>query len=176
MIFIFLKHLNFLLIYLYTQIYVLKLIFKGKILLVIFMFNLIYFILGLYFISLIRTVLKEYYLKIKSAKTKEKSHLMAKFSFKFKGTVAEKSNIFILKHNKKDLSEENIESDQIVSSKEKRHLAFENAKYMCEECGNIASLDVYNISPTSSDSDENLKVLCKKCSEEYFTKMNLHYD
>ena len=142
----------------------------------IFMFNLIYFILGLYFISLVTTVLKEYYLKFRSTRTKENSNLMTKFFSKFKGTVSEKNNIFILKHNKKDLSEENIESNQIVSSKEKRHLAFENAKYMCEECGNIANLDVYNISLISSDSDENLKVLCKKCSEEYFTKVKLHYD
>ena len=142
----------------------------------IFMFNLIYFILGLYFISLVTTVLKEYYLKFRITRTKENSNLMTKFFSKFKGTVSEKSNIFILKHNKKDLSEENIESNQIVSSKEKRHLAFENAKYMCEECGNIANLDVYNISPISSYSDENLKVLCKKCSEEYFTKVKLHYD
>lgn len=142
----------------------------------IFMFNLIYFILGLYFVSLVATVLKEYYLKFRSTRTKEKSNLITKFFSKFKGTVSEKSNIFILKHNKKDQSEGNIESNQIVSSKEKRHLAFENAKYMCEECGNIANLDVYNIINISSDSDENLKVLCKKCSEEYFTKVDLHYD
>ena len=140
------------------------------------MFNLIYFILGLYFISLVTTVLKEYYLKFRSTRTKENSNLMTKFFSKFKGTVSEKSNIFILKHNKKDSSQENIESNQIVSLKEKRHLAFENAKYMCEECGNIANLDVYNINPISSDSDENLKVLCKRCSEEYFTKVKLHYD
>lgn len=142
----------------------------------IFMFNLIYFILGLYFVSLVAKVLKEYYLKFRSTRTKEKSNLITKFFSKFKGTVSEKSNIFILKHNKKDQSEGNIESNQIVSSKEKRHLAFENAKYMCEECGNIANLDVYNIINISSDSDENLKVLCKKCSEEYFTKVDLHYD
>ena len=76
--------------------------------------------------------------------------------------------------NKKELSEDAIEFNPIVLSKEKRHLAFENAKYMCEECGSIANIDVYNIN--SSGSDENLKVLCKKCSEEYCAKMNLHYD
>lgn len=140
------------------------------------MFNLIYFILGLYFISLVTTVLQEYYWRFRGRRTKEKSHLMTQFFSKFKGSVSEKSNIFILKHNKKDLSEENIESNQIVLSKEKRHLAFENAKYMCEECGNIANLNVYNIGPISSNSDENLKVLCKKCSEDYFAKVNLHYD
>lgn len=151
-------------------------LFKGKISLVIFMFNLIYFILGLYFISLISIVLKEYYLKLRSIRVTEKSLKTTKTFSSSKNSILEKNNIFILKDNKKDLYEKHIESNQIVLSKEKRHLAFENAKYMCEECGNIANLDVYNINTISSDSDENLKVLCKKCSEEYFTKVNLHYD
>ena len=149
-------------------------IFLVKILLVIIMFNLIYVILGLYFISLVVTVLKEYYMKMKSTRTKEKTHLVTKLFSKFKNTLSEKNNIFVLKHNKKELSEDTIEFNPIVLSKEKRHLAFENAKYMCEECDSIANIDVYNIN--SSGSDENLKVLCKKCSEEYCAKMNLHYD
>lgn len=140
------------------------------------MFNLIYLILGIYFVSLVSIVLKESYLKFKSTKPEKKPHLITLFFSKFKCSVSEKSNIFILKHNRKYLSEQPTEANVIVSSKEQRHLAFENAKYMCEECGNIANLDVYNIHPISSNSDENFKVLCKKCSEEYFTKVNLHYD
>lgn len=140
------------------------------------MFNLIYFILGIYFLILFTTIIKECYLKIRSTHSKEKQHLLLKFFSKFKSSNSEKHEIFVLRRNKKELSEENFILNHVVDSKEKRYLAFQNSKYKCEECGTITNLDVYDIKFSSTDSDENLKVLCKNCSKEYHAKMDLHYD
>ena len=139
------------------------------------MFNLIYFILGFYLITLVVTILKEFYLKFKSTRTKEKQHLLKKFSSKSKNEVSEKHHIFILKRNKKEISDEDIILNQIVKSKEKRYLAFQNSKYKCEECGNIANLDVYMRDGREDDNEEAI-VLCKKCYEKCMTEFKLHYN
>ena len=139
---------------------------------VMFMFNLIYILLGIYLIKII-SIRKEK--KKKKIRGKEKGKL---FSFrksivgKIKEAFSEGNNIFIYRNSKNNNKEVNNIHEEDWNLK--RQDALEKAKYKCEECGNIANLGVYENNVNSSNDE--LIVLCKKCYEKNINAVKLHYE
>lgn len=136
------------------------------------MFNLIYLILGIYLVKLIVTRSNMYYKNRKNnmANTDNKSRVDIISKLK------EKNTIFVFNNHKEEESSNetvnNLHNDEIW--KVKRQEAFEKAKYKCEECGNIANLEIY--SKNSNDLSDDLMVLCKSCYKEYVIKADLNYE
>ena len=138
---------------------------------VMFMFNLIYLILGIYLVKLITIRINMEYNRTKNKEKYESSNWIKISKGKIEDLINETNNIF--RNNKNN----NLEKaqDKIQDKEEwnlKRKEALQKAKYKCEECGNIANLDVYE----NNINNNEVIVLCKKCYEESFEKLKLHYE
>lgn len=138
---------------------------------VMFMFNLIYLILGIYLVKLITIRINMEYKRTKNKEKYESSNWIKISKGKIEDLINETNNIF--RNNKNN----NLEKaqDKIQDKEEwnlKRKEALQKAKYKCEECGNIANLDVYE----NNINNNEVIVLCKKCYEESFEKLKLHYE
>lgn len=138
---------------------------------VMFMFNLIYLILGIYLVKLITIRINMEYKRTKNKGKYESSNWIKISKGKIEDLINETNNIF--RNNKNN----NLEKaqDKIQDKEEwnlKRKEALQKAKYKCEECGNIANLDVYE----NNINNNEVIVLCKKCYEESFEKLKLHYE
>lgn len=135
------------------------------------MFNLIYLILGIYLVKLITIRINMEYKRTKNKEKYESSNWIKISKGKIEDLINETNNIF--RNNKNN----NLEKaqDKIQDKEEwnlKRKEALQKAKYKCEECGNIANLDVYE----NNINNNEVIVLCKKCYEESFEKLKLHYE
>ena len=136
---------------------------------VMFMFNLIYLILGIYLIKLIAIRISMEYRRIKIKEKDEEISWIKIGKDKIKDLINENNNIF--KSNRKvEKTESKIQDKEEWNLKRKE--ALQKAKYKCEECGNIANLDVYE----NNINNNEVIVLCKKCYEESFEKLKLHYE
>lgn len=139
---------------------------------VMFMFNLIYLVLGIYLIKIISIRIVMDYKKMRG---KERGEL---FSFrkviigKIKEAFTERNNIFIYRDSKNNKEVNDIHNEEEWNLK--RQGALEKAKYKCEECGNIANLGVYE--NNFNNSSNELIVLCKKCYEKNIDGVKLHYE
>lgn len=136
---------------------------------VIVMFKLIYIILGFYFVSIIFVALKNLYKQNKNSTTKTNAKVKPAVSKTEIETTTTKDaeELFILNKDNAPLPNDNNILVSVVLSKVQRHITFEKAKYKCEECGNIANLDVYEIDFNNSETPDEYKVLCRKCSKSY---------
>ncbi|WP_195987484.1 hypothetical protein [Clostridium sp. D53t1_180928_C8] len=132
------------------------------------MFNLIYLILGIYLIKLITIRISMEYKSIRNKEKDEGDNWRQVAKGKIKDLINEINNI--LKNNKNNNVENKIQIEEEWNLKRKE--ALQKAKYKCEECGNIANLDVYE----NSINNNEVIVLCKKCYEESFEKLKLHYE
>lgn len=135
------------------------------------MYWIIYFILGSYFMkAIILRVNTEYGKKREVNKVKTTTIINLLLS-KTKFISRDNINIFIFT-DRRSKSEEN----KIIKDKEqwkfKRYEVLEKAKYQCEECGNIANIEVYE--RLEVDNEEFI-VLCKKCYEKNMAEIKLHY-
>ena len=140
---------------------------------VMFMFNLIYVVLGIYLIKIISIRMVIEYKKIGGKERRELFSFRKSIIGKIKNVFSEGNNIFIYresKNNNKEVNDIHIEEEWNL----KRQDALEKAKYNCEECGNIANLEVYENNFNSSSNE--LIVLCKKCYEKNIDGVNLHYE
>lgn len=90
---------------------------------------------------------------------------------KFKDILCDNNNVFIFRNRKSEV-EDSISVREEDTWKIKRHEALEKAKYQCEECGNIANIEVYE---KLEVNNEELIVLCKKCYEKNMGEIKLHY-
>lgn len=136
---------------------------------VMFMFNLIYLILGIYLIKLIAIRISMEYRRIKIKEKDEEISWIKIGKDKIKDLINENNNIF--KSNRKvEKTESKIQDKEEWNLKRKE--ALQKAKYKCEECGNIANLDVYE----NNINNNEVIVLCKKCYEKSFEKLKLHYE
>lgn len=111
------------------------------------------------------------YKRTKNKEKYESSNWIKISKGKIEDLINETNNIF--RNNKNN----NLEKaqDKIQDKEEwnlKRKEALQKAKYKCEECGNIANLDVYE----NNINNNEVIVLCKKCYEESFEKLKLHYE
>lgn len=132
------------------------------------MFNLIYLILGIYLIKLITIRISMEYKSIRNKEKDEGDNWRQVAKGKIKDLINEINNI--LKNNKNNNVENKTQIEEEWNLKRKE--ALQKAKYKCEECGNIANLDVYE----NSINNNEVIVLCKKCYEESFEKLKLHYE
>ena len=130
------------------------------------MFNLIYLVLGIY---LIKIIIIRTNMEYKKNKSINGISLKKCIESKVKSIFAYENNIFICRNNKNDYKETNDNKEEWNL---KRHKALEKAKYKCEECGNIANLEVYT---KEINNDEELIVLCKMCYEKNIGEIKLHY-
>ena len=125
------------------------------------MFNLIYFILGVCLIKAIIIRVNKELRKRNTIKASRKISIAKNIILKVKSYFNKKRSV------------------QIKNSKEKwniiRHEALEKSNYKCEECGNIANLDVYMRYGREDDNEEAI-VLCKKYYEKCMTEFKLHYN
>lgn len=138
---------------------------------VMFMFNLIYLILGIYLVKLITIRINMEYKRTKNKEKDESSNWIKISKGKIKGLINETNNIF--RNNKNNNLEKAQDKIQVKEEWNlKRKEALQKAKYKCEECGNIANLDVYE----NNINNNEVIVLCKKCYEESFEKLKLHYE
>lgn len=135
------------------------------------MFNLIYLILGIYLVKLITIRINMEYKRTKNKEKDESSNWIKISKGKIKGLINETNNIF--RNNKNNNLEKAQDKIQVKEEWNlKRKEALQKAKYKCEECGNIANLDVYE----NNINNNEVIVLCKKCYEESFEKLKLHYE
>lgn len=138
---------------------------------VMFMFNLIYLILGIYLVKLITIRINMEYKRTKNKEKYESSNWIKISKGKIEDLINETNNIF--RNNKNNNLEKAQDKIQVKEEWNlKRKEALQKAKYKCEECGNIANLDVYE----NNINNNEVIVLCKKCYEESFEKLKLHYE
>jgi len=138
---------------------------------VMFMFNLIYLILGIYLVKLITIRINMEYKRTKNKEKYESSNWIKISKGKIEDLINETKNIF--RNNKNNNLEKAQDKIQVKEEWNlKRKEALQKAKYKCEECGNIANLDVYE----NNINNNEVIVLCKKCYEESFEKLKLHYE
>ena len=135
------------------------------------MFNLIYLILGIYLVKLITIRINMEYKRTKNKEKYESSNWIKISKGKIEDLINETNNIF--RNNKNNNLEKAQDKIQVKEEWNlKRKEALQKAKYKCEECGNIANLDVYE----NNINNNEVIVLCKKCYEESFEKLKLHYE
>ena len=135
------------------------------------MFNLIYLILGIYLVKLITIRINMEYKRTKNKEKYESSNWIKISKGKIEDLINETKNIF--RNNKNNNLEKAQDKIQVKEEWNlKRKEAVQKAKYKCEECGNIANLDVYE----NNINNNEVIVLCKKCYEESFEKLKLHYE
>ena len=138
---------------------------------VMFMFNLIYLILGIYLVKLITIRINMEYKRTKNKEKYESSNWIKISKGKIEDLINETNNIFTNnKNNNLEKAQDKIQVKEEWNLKRKK--ALQKAKYKCEECGNIANLDVYE----NNINNNEVIVLCKKCYEESFEKLKLHYE
>lgn len=135
------------------------------------MFNLIYLILGIYLVKLITIRINMEYKRTKNKEKYESSNWIKISKGKIEDLINETNNIF--RNNKNNNLEKAQDKIQVKEEWNlKRKEALQKAKYKCEDCGNIANLDVYE----NNINNNEVIVLCKKCYEESFEKLKLHYE
>lgn len=135
------------------------------------MYLIIYFILGIYFLKVIIIRVNS---ECRNKGKRDKSEVIPIRKLvlsKLKDILYENNNIFIFR-DRKNYVEENISIREEEIWKIKRHEALEQAKYKCEECGNITNIEVYE---KLEGNNEELIVLCKKCYEKNVGEIKLHY-
>lgn len=135
------------------------------------MYWIIYFILGSYFMKAIIVRLNTEYGKKREVNKVKKTSAINLVLSKTKDILWDNSNIFIFT-DKRNKSEENTIIKEKEQWKVKRYEVLEKAKYQCEECGNIANIEVYK--KLEVDNEEFI-VLCKKCYEKNMAEIKLHY-
>ncbi len=111
------------------------------------------------------------YKRTKNKEKYESSNWIKISKGKIEDLINETNNIF--RNNKNNNLEKAQDKIQVKEEWNlKRKEALQKAKYKCEECGNIANLDVYE----NNINNNEVIVLCKKCYEESFEKLKLHYE
>lgn len=106
------------------------------------MYLIIYFILGIYFLKVIIIRVNS---ECRNKGKRDKSEVIPIRKLvlsKLKDILYENNNIFIFR-DRKNYVEENISIREEEIWKIKRHEALEQAKYKCEECKNITNIEVY---------------------------------
>lgn len=111
------------------------------------------------------------YKRTKNKEKYESSNWIKISKGKIEDLINETNNIF--RNNKNNNLEKAQDKIQVKEEWNlKRKEALQKAKYKCEECGNIANLDVYE----NNINNNEVIVLCKKYYEESFEKLKLHYE
>lgn len=111
------------------------------------------------------------YKRTKNKEKYESSNWIKISKGKIEDLINETNNIF--RNNKNNNLEKAQDKIQVKEEWNlKRKEALQKAKYKCEDCGNIANLDVYE----NNINNNEVIVLCKKCYEESFEKLKLHYE
>ena len=111
------------------------------------------------------------YKRTKNKEKYESSNWIKISKGKIEDLINETKNIF--RNNKNNNLEKAQDKIQVKEEWNlKRKEALQKAKYKCEECGNIANLDVYE----NNINNNEVIVLCKKCYEKSFEKLKLHYE